>query len=448
MYKSNAIFPNKTLSRIVRQTIGPPLNYNFFKIEKSFFALLHDYYLNTFTELTKNGIDEYIPIEWPEVKIEPYPIEKKPIKELNKKNTLSRTNISCLTKQDITPEFFTIYNEHATKFIQYFTLKTLEKTISDKKKTLTGKRLKSIYKSNELIKDRIKYEFFKNPYEKGSKISNLHKEIRKIYGLIYLLTENTHFFSPWYVFGKEYTHLHRCVLMKEKFYFLKRYIGKYLKLYPNKVNEQNDIKMTAIMFSVRSHYYVCFSIVRKLMKYGADINAQNDEGRTAIMQTFGKKTYRMLLNYGADVNIRDKKGKSILLDYVERTVRLHNHCDPDTIKSIIEYKAGQGYIFNNFILKCYIRYHEIIRILLNGRANINLANEEGDNVVTAAFKEEHHNNLFFNIIFRNRKNFIDNVIINRERILFNQSKSWKVGLCDYKLIGTQPSNFDELIMFM
>ena len=58
-------------------------------------------------------------------------------------------------------------------------------------------------------------------------------------------------------------------------------------------------------------------VLQALLAHGADINAQNEDGQTALTHVAqiydwqGVKT-KWLLEHGADVNIRDKKGKTAL----------------------------------------------------------------------------------------------------------------------------------------
>lgn len=57
-------------------------------------------------------------------------------------------------------------------------------------------------------------------------------------------------------------------------------------------------------------------IVQFLLSNGADINAKDDEGRTALMwAAFGgkKETLQILLAYNADINLRDNNGRTALM---------------------------------------------------------------------------------------------------------------------------------------
>ncbi len=59
------------------------------------------------------------------------------------------------------------------------------------------------------------------------------------------------------------------------------------------------------------------AVIRALVKNGADINAQNNQGKTALYELIKNKSdnvtaFAYLLNKGADANITDKDGKSLL----------------------------------------------------------------------------------------------------------------------------------------
>lgn len=53
-------------------------------------------------------------------------------------------------------------------------------------------------------------------------------------------------------------------------------------------------------------------IATLLIERGADVNAQNKEGWTALFSASSEKLARALLQHGASVTIRDKKGETPL----------------------------------------------------------------------------------------------------------------------------------------
>jgi ankyrin repeat protein len=61
------------------------------------------------------------------------------------------------------------------------------------------------------------------------------------------------------------------------------------------------------------------------VKYGANLNAQNKDGLTALINSVGPDVARVLVENGADLHLRDKEGKTALeeaSDSIDRTKRL------------------------------------------------------------------------------------------------------------------------------
>jgi ankyrin repeat protein len=83
------------------------------------------------------------------------------------------------------------------------------------------------------------------------------------------------------------------------------------------VNGNNNT--TPLMFAVKNQKYIKskengIKIMRALIAAGADINAQNEQGRTAIMSAAQQKRFEYLLELyraGANMNIVDKDGKTV-----------------------------------------------------------------------------------------------------------------------------------------
>ena len=78
------------------------------------------------------------------------------------------------------------------------------------------------------------------------------------------------------------------------------------------VNARNEIGVSPLSFASCSPYP---KILESLLSAGADINAQDNEGRTALMTTMGyPDTTEQFIEAGADGNLQDKKGRTAL-DY-------------------------------------------------------------------------------------------------------------------------------------
>lgn len=83
--------------------------------------------------------------------------------------------------------------------------------------------------------------------------------------------------------------------------FLKtiEYVNKKINLNFNATNENGDTFLIAA-----SNRRSSVKIFKSLIGYGADVNAKNNDGRTALMLTSNLEIAKLLIDSGADVNAR------------------------------------------------------------------------------------------------------------------------------------------------
>ena len=65
-------------------------------------------------------------------------------------------------------------------------------------------------------------------------------------------------------------------------------------------------------------------LVKMLLDAGAEINAQTNDGETALMTAarwYNRKTIQLLIENGADVDIKDNEGKTALDRTLDTTTR-------------------------------------------------------------------------------------------------------------------------------
>ena len=90
--------------------------------------------------------------------------------------------------------------------------------------------------------------------------------------------------------------------------FLKtiEYVNKKINLNFNATNENGDT------FLIAASRQGSLKIVKSLIGYGADVNAKNNDGRTALMLTSNLEIAKLLIDSGADVNAKNNNGGTAL----------------------------------------------------------------------------------------------------------------------------------------
>jgi ankyrin repeat protein len=88
-----------------------------------------------------------------------------------------------------------------------------------------------------------------------------------------------------------------------------------IKYNPTYINARSGTGWTPLYWASGGHYFKDGSAFRLLLEHGADINAQNQAGRTPLHRASfngAVEVVRLLLEHGADVEVKDKYGKTAL----------------------------------------------------------------------------------------------------------------------------------------
>ncbi|XP_062582487.1 uncharacterized protein LOC134244239 isoform X2 [Saccostrea cucullata] len=118
------------------------------------------------------------------------------------------------------------------------------------------------------------------------------------------------------------------------------------------------------------------ALVSLLIKYGADLNCQDDNGLTALMGAvlYNRECTKLLLENGASVNLQEKDSRTAL----------HNAClrrNHATVLLLTEYGASidakDVHGFTPSHIACELLDEKTIKILLNKGADINVIDNNG-----------------------------------------------------------------------
>ncbi len=118
-------------------------------------------------------------------------------------------------------------------------------------------------------------------------------------------------------------------------------------------------------------------LVKKMLSYGADVNAKNNNGETSLHSASihgYTEIVKLLLEHGADVNVKNNNGRTAL--YLASTNR---HIE--TVKLLLGHGANVNVKDNNGDTPLYwasmYGYSETVKLLLEYGADVNAKNNNG-----------------------------------------------------------------------
>ena len=137
--------------------------------------------------------------------------------------------------------------------------------------------------------------------------------------------------------------------------------------------------------------------VQLLLKYGADVNAKRDDLWTPLHLAFHVrklKAARILLIHAADVNARTSDGQAPLHLLSKREPRQDEDEGSDVANQLLERGANvnekDNYNATPLHLASYYRRLEIVRVLLDNGANIDMENDLGKTALQIAIMGNGH----------------------------------------------------------
>ncbi|MDY6985652.1 MAG: ankyrin repeat domain-containing protein [Candidatus Thermoplasmatota archaeon] len=127
--------------------------------------------------------------------------------------------------------------------------------------------------------------------------------------------------------------------------------------------------------------------VRDLIAKGADVNARNKWGATALMYAVNHsgsvEVAKILIENGADVNARDNNGETALIDATDRGNR-------EMVKLLLESGADVNARTNDGVTALTYatarRNRDLVRLLLENGADVDIKDEKGDTALDYASK--------------------------------------------------------------
>lgn len=139
--------------------------------------------------------------------------------------------------------------------------------------------------------------------------------------------------------------------------FLKiiEYVNKKINLNFNATNENGDT------FLIAASRQGSLKIVKSLIGYGADVNAKNNDGRTALMLTSNLEIAKLLIDSGADVNAKNNNGGTALTQAV-------NWDRLEIAKLLIDNGADTK---NSLTYLTSVTKWEMVKLLIGNGADIN-----------------------------------------------------------------------------
>lgn len=298
--------------------------------------------------------------------------------------------------------------------------------------------------------------------------------------------------------------LHKCVVKTRRYTFLNDYIDQYLILHPDEINNQNQFGQTALMLSSKNTFALSTErTVEILLKHNANVNIQDNKGKTAIFYAVKslkydarslESTVEILLKHSANLSLKYKGEmlpdfffpgrRSVILNIIKiltdgKFKTLYDRT-PDGNNALM-YAMYQLYYddYNVKIIKKLLSFgfnidvqndegdtvlreamcgtedlqknftRKILKLLMKHNPNVNIINIDDSTPITIAILNHKEWYGVTKILMPNRKIFIKNIKENKKRIISGEYINfWNVEPCDYKILYKKVDMFKEILTVM
>lgn len=185
------------------------------------------------------------------------------------------------------------------------------------------------------------------------------------------------------IVAKKFNILMKYVLLTRNNKYNLEIIKKIIEEGKIDINEKNSKGWTALQLACINLYFSSTKTVKLLLKNGADINNQDNDGNTILHLMCNIKFYNkdvfhdihFLIKYGANINIQNNFGKTPLHYLCESTTNYRSVCHLIKNHTNLNIMDGYGKTPMYIIVENYesiIHLHNIIELFLEYGANMDL----------------------------------------------------------------------------
>ncbi|MCR4623430.1 MAG: ankyrin repeat domain-containing protein [Alphaproteobacteria bacterium] len=161
---------------------------------------------------------------------------------------------------------------------------------------------------------------------------------------------------------------------------------KLLLKFDADVKASNDRGITALHLAAQEGYA---EIAELLIKHGANVNAESEDGRTPLFFAENVKTAELLIEHGADIYWKNRNGDTALLSVLknERIQIEKYYLVKRLLKSGADVNASNRGI-TALHLAAQEGYVEIAELLIKYGANVNASDDNGNTALLFAFNNK------------------------------------------------------------